>query len=57
MLPTRDTSNLFALEVKGDSMIDAMVNDGDYVILRPADDSSEWRDGRDLAAGRERNHP
>jgi repressor LexA len=36
MLPTRDISNLFALEVKGDSMIDAMVNDGDYVILRPA---------------------
>jgi repressor LexA len=37
MLPTRDTSNLFALEVKGDSMIDAMVNDGDYVILRHAE--------------------
>ena len=29
MLPTKKTENLFALEVKGDSMIDAMVNDGD----------------------------
>jgi len=37
MLSTRDTNNLYALKVKGDSMIDAMVNDGDYVILRPAE--------------------
>ena len=29
-------SNLFALEVRGDSMIDAMVNDGDVVIMKPA---------------------
>lgn len=29
-----DTSNLFALTVKGDSMIDAMVNSGDIVIMR-----------------------
>jgi repressor LexA len=36
MLPARDTANLYALKVKGDSMIDAMVNDGDFVILRPA---------------------
>jgi repressor LexA len=28
--------SLFALEVKGDSMIDAMVYDGDIVILKPA---------------------
>jgi repressor LexA len=27
--------NLFALEVDGDSMIDAMVNDGDLIIMRP----------------------
>ena len=27
--------DLFALQVRGDSMIDAMVNDGDIVILRP----------------------
>ena len=37
MLPSRDAGNLYALEVKGDSMIDAMVNDGDYVILRPTE--------------------
>lgn len=29
-----DRENLFALEVKGDSMIDAMVNDGDIVIMK-----------------------
>ncbi len=28
------TDNLFALRVKGDSMIDALVGDGDYVIVR-----------------------
>lgn len=37
MLPAREKGdNLYALEVQGDSMIDAMVNDGDYVIMRPA---------------------
>jgi len=29
-----DAENLFALQVKGDSMIDALVGDGDMVILR-----------------------
>lgn len=29
-----DRENLFALEVSGDSMIDAMVNDGDIVIMK-----------------------
>lgn len=33
MLPDR-TNDLFALRVSGDSMIDAMVNDGDIVIMR-----------------------
>ncbi len=33
MLPGR-TNDLFALRVSGDSMIDAMVNDGDIVIMR-----------------------
>jgi repressor LexA len=33
MLPDR-TEGLFALRVSGDSMIDAMVNDGDIVIMR-----------------------
>jgi len=37
MLPAQDQkqSSLFALEVSGDSMIDAMVNDGDMVIMKP----------------------
>jgi repressor LexA len=35
LLPTREkTSELFALEVDGVSMIDAMVNDGDIVIMK-----------------------
>jgi repressor LexA len=36
LLPVRDTNELFALKVQGDSMIDAMVNDGDIVIIQPA---------------------
>ncbi len=40
LLPTRDASGLFALEVQGDSMIDAMVNDGDLIILTPAEQAS-----------------
>ena len=36
LLPPREkTADLFALEVQGDSMIDAMVNDGDIVVMRP----------------------
>ena len=36
LLPGRErTEDLFALEVQGDSMIDAMVNDGDIVVMRP----------------------
>jgi len=34
MLDTKNTDDLFALRVSGDSMIDAMVNDGDIVIMR-----------------------
>jgi len=35
LLPVREkTEDLFALEVEGESMIDAMVNDGDIVIMR-----------------------
>lgn len=33
---------LFALEVKGDSMVDAMINDGDIVVMQRA---AEWRNG------------
>lgn len=38
LLPTRErtANDLFALEVQGDSMIDAMINDGDIVIMKPA---------------------
>jgi repressor LexA len=37
LLPSREKgTDLYALEVKGDSMIDAMVNDGDIVIMKPA---------------------
>jgi repressor LexA len=35
-------NGLFALQVKGDSMIDAMVSDGDIVVMARAD---EWRNG------------
>jgi repressor LexA len=34
LLPSQHVENLFALEVSGDSMIDAMVNDGDIVIMQ-----------------------
>lgn len=49
MLPTKYSDNLYALEVRGDSMIDAMVNDGDYVIMRPVVNESEVRNGDMLA--------
>lgn len=32
-----DTGDLYALRVKGDSMIDAMVNDGDIVVMKKID--------------------
>lgn len=40
MLPTKETSGLFALQVQGDSMIDAMVNDGDVVILKQTEEAN-----------------
>lgn len=37
MLPSKEKGNdLYALEVKGESMIDAMINDGDIIVLKPA---------------------
>jgi len=37
LLPSREKGDdLYALEVKGDSMIDAMINDGDIVVMKPA---------------------
>jgi repressor LexA len=48
LLPGREkgSEDLFALEVKGDSMIDAMVNDGDIVIMKP---THEARNGEMVA--------
>lgn len=34
----KPTDDLFALQVKGESMVDAMINDGDIVIMRPHKD-------------------
>ncbi|HUE97831.1 MAG TPA: transcriptional repressor LexA [Anaerolineales bacterium] len=40
LLPSKEKGDgLFALEVQGESMIDAMINDGDIVVLRPATDA------------------
>lgn len=55
LLPARDKGgdDLYALEVDGDSMIDAMVNDGDIVIMKPAKEAHNgemvavWLNDRD----------
>jgi repressor LexA len=40
LMPAKEKGKeLFALKVQGDSMIDAMVNDGDIVILKPSQDA------------------
>ncbi|RME89197.1 MAG: repressor LexA [Anaerolineae bacterium] len=37
LLPEREQgADLYALEVRGDSMIDAMISDGDIVVMKPA---------------------
>jgi len=37
LLPNKERgTDLYALQVKGDSMIDAMINDGDIVVMKPA---------------------
>lgn len=47
LLPSKEKGdNLYALEVKGDSMIDAMINDGDIVVMKPA---TEARNGEMVA--------
>ena len=38
--PSERIDNLFVLEVSGDSMIDAMINDGDRVILRQTNEAN-----------------
>jgi repressor LexA len=47
LLPSKEKGNdLYALQVKGDSMIDAMINDGDIVVMKPA---AEARNGEMVA--------
>jgi repressor LexA len=38
---TRGKENVFALKVKGTSMIDALVNDGDIVLMEAADTAED----------------
>lgn len=40
----------FALKVRGHSMIDALIDDGDVVILQPADDPKTIKNGAIVAA-------
>lgn len=40
LLPQQEAGDLFALEVQGDSMIDAMVNEGDIIILMPTENAN-----------------
>jgi repressor LexA len=40
----------FALKVRGHSMIDALIDDGDVVILQPADDPKTIKNGTIVAA-------
>ena len=50
LLPAPEKNKqLFALEVDGDSMIDAMVNDGDFVIMKPVASNAEVRNGEMVA--------
>jgi repressor LexA len=37
LLPTdEDVTSLYALQVIGDGMIDALINDGDIIVIKPA---------------------
>jgi repressor LexA len=47
--PFEYNKQFFALEVQGDSMIDAMVNDGDFVIMEPISNNSEVHNGEMVA--------
>jgi repressor LexA len=42
--------NDFALRVRGDSMIDALIDQGDVVIMRPVDEPSRLKNGTIVAA-------
>ncbi len=51
ILPPMDMSKLYALRVKGDSMIDAGILDGDTVVMRRLDDPhGEVKNGDMIAA-------
>jgi repressor LexA len=53
LLPAKEkVSDLFALEVSGDSMIDAMINDGDLIIMKKA---QEARNGEMVAVWLDEN--
>ena len=53
LLPAHDVNDLFALEVSGDSMVDAMINDGDIVVMKKAQSANNgemvavWLDDKD----------
>ena len=54
LIPSKEkVEDLFALEVQGDSMIDAMVNDGDIVIMKRTQEANNgemvavWLDDKD----------
>jgi repressor LexA len=51
--PNEKIEELFALEVQGDSMIDAMINDGDTIIMRQANDA---RNGEMVAVWLDENN-
>lgn len=40
----------YALRVRGDSMVDALIDNGDYVIMRPVEDPRTIREGTIVAA-------
>ena len=40
----------YALRVRGDSMVDALIDNGDFVIMRPVEDPSSVKDGTIVAA-------
>ena len=49
------SKEVFVLEVRGDSMQDEAILDGDYVLVEKAEDSPQWRH-RGRAGGFERRH-
>lgn len=40
----------YALRVRGDSMVDALIDNGDFVIMRPVEDPGTVKDGTIVAA-------